>query len=550
MDELDQRLRARLEQLAAGVPVASETVVTTAVRPERAAIDRLGVLAAALVVVVAIVVAGGALGTIGRSAAPSPVASAAAVAPSTSVAPAPSAASTSAPSVATASPAPWTGQRYPDGIPMDWAGTTVLRGAGALAKAAAATDTAPFLVGGWLTVQYGVFSCPVQLVNLPMWASRCGAPALSDVPGTIDDNLAKAITFRLLDNGQANPVDGLASGPVIASVHVHDPRAGECGVAAATCGRLMVVDQVVWTGDAATKPRPISTAAAGDAVSSVDASSSLRPDGPDAINANCGGTLPSAQVLLDNDVRTDMPAVVSVEVLPTTAARQRALLQAEGPAGAFSESALLCEQSSGSQGTVTGSEDRWLVVANVAVLVHLHAPVTPADRTFVQRLARALAAVAASPGGSTATPLPTSAVAPCDAASILISVGRSGAAAGTVGVVLRFQNAGVAACSLVGAPAVVGVRGDGVTTTASIADQIFGMPASDGMTPIVLEPGATAYAAMAGTDVPAGASPSCPPPYAATRVTVPGGAPITLNLALPACSGILVSPFSSVEQAP
>jgi hypothetical protein len=83
------------------------------------------------------------------------------------------------------------------------------------------------------------------------------------------------------------------------------------------------------------------------------------------------------------------PTVTAVEIEPSTAARRRALTQREGSAAALGSAAVVC--------TVDGIRDyRWLAVANVAMMVRVHAPATAADRSFVERLSAALTAAAAS----------------------------------------------------------------------------------------------------------------------------------------------------------
>ena len=68
--------------------------------------------------------------------------------------------------------------RYADGIPKAIDGDPVLRAAAALAKAAAATDATPFLVGGWVIYWPGARHCPAMLGDQP-WSRDCAQAAFS-----------------------------------------------------------------------------------------------------------------------------------------------------------------------------------------------------------------------------------------------------------------------------------------------------------------------------------------------------------------------------------
>jgi len=179
-------------------------------------------------------------------------------------------------------------------------------------------------------------------------------------------------------------IANLATGPVVARVEVHDPRASSCGTAAAVCDRMMVVQEVVWTGDAGTAPRPISADAAALALATVQPGATFVPG-----SSFCGDALSAAQVQTVKTADLSAPVVTVVEVEPSTAARRRALPQHDGAGAALGSSAVVC--------TVDGIRDyRWLSVANVAVMVRVHSPLTTADRAFVEHLAAALTAAASS----------------------------------------------------------------------------------------------------------------------------------------------------------
>ncbi|MGH2513547.1 MAG: hypothetical protein ACRDGQ_12760, partial [Candidatus Limnocylindrales bacterium] len=333
--------------------------------------------------------------------------------------------------------------RYPDGLPRAFDGQPVLRGSAALARAAAATDTTPFLVGGWVTFIPGSRFCPLAPADGASWARDCIQAQLADAAGTTDDALTAAITFHFV-------LSGLISGPIVARVEVHDPRATTCGSAVAECDRMMVVQQVLWTGDAATAPGPITAGTATAAVSSVQGGAGLAPLGPSPAFFACSLTLPTATIMLPATMTDTVPGVVEVDVEPTTAARKMALDVGQGVGPAFSRTPL-CRGMSGNKGTITNTEDRSLVVANVAVVVHLHGPASAADRAFVDRLVAALEAAASAGAGPTPTPTPMPrAVAPCTSAQLTISTVDSAAEAGTAGAWLRFLNVSAIACSLHG----------------------------------------------------------------------------------------------------
>jgi hypothetical protein len=280
--------------------------------------------------------------------------------------------------------------RYADGIPKAVDGEPVLRGAAALARAAATTDTTPFLVGGWVTYVPGVRFCTIESVgpNTP-WSHDCLRAEFSDVAGALEPTLAAAVTFHFA-------LADLTSGPIVARVEVHDPRASSCGTATAVCDKMMVTQQVVWAGDAATAPRPISLDAATRALAKVQRGATLVPLGPTSPITNCGWALPAAQVELVKGTDGNAPRATIVEVEPSTAARKRAIPQHDGSAAAFGSSALACASMAGANGTFSLTDYRWLVVANVAVMARIAAGENAADRAFVDRLSAALTAAASS----------------------------------------------------------------------------------------------------------------------------------------------------------
>ena len=139
------------------------------------------------------------------------------------------------------------GSRFPDGIPSQIDGATVLRPADALARAQTATDDTPFLVGGWRG-GYIVMSCMPQIqphveATLNPLFDPCSGYVVRDGPGA---NRA-AIKLPALGNLPNAP------GPIVVRVHVHDGHADECGV----CEQAFVLDAIVWTGDGETETTPL-----------------------------------------------------------------------------------------------------------------------------------------------------------------------------------------------------------------------------------------------------------------------------------------------------
>lgn len=158
------------------------------------------------------------------------------------------------------------------------------------------------------------------------------------------------------------------------------------------------------------------------------------------------------------------------------------------------------------------------------------------------------------PGSSTAP-----AVLPiCQTSQLAITTTNSSAAAGTVGVYLRFANRGSEACTLLGWPAVVGVTASGAATMAR--DDFVGLlPFPDlPIQTVVLNPGADAFSSLGGGDNPGGSEPgaTCPPSYHTLGVTPPGntesvvlsGFDAWLGHDLTACAGLVESPIVSAAQ--
>jgi hypothetical protein len=279
--------------------------------------------------------------------------------------------------------------RYADGLPRTIDGAPVLRGAAALTHARALTDDTPFLITGWVTWDPGVRYCTV-FSDGSTWLRDCGRPDLSDLAGAQDPALTDAITFRFV-------LDQVSTGPIVARVRVHDPRSSTCGSAAAQCDRMMVALGIVWAGDDATTPRPLSIDAVELALRGLHASTSIVPRGSDQ-SFDCGDDLAAADVYHLAARPRVWPLVTTIEIEPSVAARERALSVRAGASGSLTRSALAFTGFSRTPSGSWSEECRWLAISNVVLVVRTHHGPTAADRAFLHRLAAALERAASSGG--------------------------------------------------------------------------------------------------------------------------------------------------------
>jgi hypothetical protein len=202
------------------------------------------------------------------------------------------------------------------------------------------------------------------------------------VAGTQEQALTDAVTFHFI-------LDQVSTGPIVAQVRVHDPRSSTCGTAAAECDRTMVVLGIVWTGDAATTPRPLSINAVELALRSLHASAAIVPRASDR-SFQCANDLDGADTYFLAAPSRVWPLVTAIEIEPSVAARERALHVPAGAAGALTSSGLASTSFSRTPSGSWSEECRWLAVSNVAVVVRTHHRPTAADRAFLDRLAAAL----------------------------------------------------------------------------------------------------------------------------------------------------------------
>ncbi|MFI5258126.1 MAG: hypothetical protein ACHQ01_00730 [Candidatus Limnocylindrales bacterium] len=276
--------------------------------------------------------------------------------------------------------------RYGDGIPQVWQGQPVLRWTDALARRSTATDDTPFLAGGWLDIPVGASSCPASHADPSAppttWISNggCQFNYVSTDAGSQPTTQNGVTTFRFYKGN-------LTSGPAIMRVHIHDPRATQCGYQEAICDDMIVVDDVVWTGDAATAPHPLSVAQVIAAATVVSPTSGLRAPAPDVWG--CGASVTDGLMLCPplTPATPYTSPIAGAAVLPSSDALARALPGATpGVVGALQPSAVAW--SSG-----TGGDYRRLVVDNVVVFVRtsLGGP-DQSDRAFLTQLVAALKA--------------------------------------------------------------------------------------------------------------------------------------------------------------
>jgi hypothetical protein len=281
--------------------------------------------------------------------------------------------------------------RYPDGLPKTISEAPVLRGQAAQAFAAEEATETSFLIGGWVTHLGGMQMCPIILPgDDKRWDKDCVRPGFADVAGATDPALSAAVTFRYV-------LDGLKSGAVVAQVTVHDPRAVECAQARAVCDAMLVAKQIVWRGDDATAPNPLTPDDIAAALVAAQGSTDMAAFGPGSMLKDCGENLPAASVFTVDSAVERTPGAMLVNMEPSLDAMHRALPGLWGAAGALQPNAVSCDTTTNVNGVISHFDHRWLVVRNAALLVRMNEPPTVADRAFLSLLEGLLEAAAAAP---------------------------------------------------------------------------------------------------------------------------------------------------------
>jgi|GEM_PF-2841119 hypothetical protein len=280
--------------------------------------------------------------------------------------------------------------RYEDGIPRTFGGQPVLRWSDALALRLTAKDDTPFLVGAWLDVITGPMWCP----SIPYdpsapdsWASNVCSPETVSAEAGGPYGIGEEASFEFTEGHPS-------TGPAILRVHVHDPRASECGTQRALCDSMLVVESVVWSGDSYTDPEPLTVADVITAASSVQPSTSLVIAGPMSpfYDLRLFGAL---RLTSSNPAQTppsDMQ-IAGAYLMPSVEAMQRALPSVQpGAAGALLPTAFRMATGGSEPGSSYSLVYRWLVVDNVALSVEMLPDASAADRAWLGSLEAALKA--------------------------------------------------------------------------------------------------------------------------------------------------------------
>ena len=280
--------------------------------------------------------------------------------------------------------------RYSDGIPTTFDGQPVIRWDAALARRETAADATTFLTGAWLNIPVGAFSCPAAHADpsapSTTWLENLGCDFryVSTDAGSPASAQFGVTTFRFY-KGQ------LTTGPAIMRVHVHDSRASQCGYQKAICDRMIVVDDIVWSGDVVTDPHPLSVADVMAATTQVSETSGLRAPGPSVWG--CGASATDGLIMCPpmTPGASYTSPVAGAVVLPSVDAVSRALpAYTPGVDGALGPSAVLWTE-------VGSLVYRWLIVDNVGVIVRTDGGDAAADRAFLTKLFAALKAQETGP---------------------------------------------------------------------------------------------------------------------------------------------------------
>jgi hypothetical protein len=152
----------------------------------------------------------------------------------------------------------------------------------------------------------------------------------------------------------------------------------------------------------------------------------------------------------------------------------------------------------------------------------------------------------AGPSSGAGAVTTTTQVPPCGGPDLSVSGRQAPGAAGHQGVIILFENNGVAPCTLYGYPGVAGLNPGGVQVVQAertLTGMMGGLAPGVTTIPIVtLSPGQTGSAVVEGTDVPSGTETGCPS-YPSLLVTTPNTTEsVRIPLGLPGCSPLEVHP--------
>jgi hypothetical protein len=171
----------------------------------------------------------------------------------------------------------------------------------------------------------------------------------------------------------------------------------QCGNEEPTiCADMIVVGDIVWTGDKLTEPHPLSVDRVLAATLAASPESALRAPGP-TVSA-CGADIMDGLTMCPTiaAMTAEASPIAGASVLPSVEAVARALPNVTpGVDGALQPSAV-----TSTEGGSSGARDyRYLVVDNVVILVRTSfGEASASDREFLTRLETALKAQEATSG--------------------------------------------------------------------------------------------------------------------------------------------------------
>jgi hypothetical protein len=254
------------------------------------------------------------------------------------------------------------------GIPTVLAGEPVHIGLAGIVFADSTTDASAFLLGGWFP-DASVFTCSGGLDRDP-------SPLLAGCATVVggDGPFGMASPHGRMYWGSHSLPGG--RGPSIVRVHTHDPRAAACRPENRTsCSDVLVVDDVLWTGDDWTAVGPLSVSAALK-VPSIETSFPMGPNGSLAVTRSlfatalpeaCPSPWPHETFRLRGDPRFDVVAVFPDE---SSRANAQAALDPSAP-------------GCGVDARVTRiGSPRWVGVKNALFLVYGDEAATGVEAAF------------------------------------------------------------------------------------------------------------------------------------------------------------------------
>jgi hypothetical protein len=265
----------------------------------------------------------------------------------------------------------WRQPRFADGIPSELGGEPVLR-AGEAAKDGGAAG-GPVLVGGWYLPTEGAFACP--FIPSPSGMTMCPWRALTDRPGASHPALALSYPLR---------IGAWPAGPIVLRGElVRPPYACD----SSDCGQMLVVESVVWSGDAITATAPLDIGTVVDRLRAVEPGLEVEVRDTRSTGCDPGWPEPTWTASGSSAVSEGVgERIGDVLVFPTTDAREAATgnFHFDGFSGPGPDGMSCRTMIDGLFGM------RWVAVDNVLVEVRVVADETDADRAYVERVRVAL----------------------------------------------------------------------------------------------------------------------------------------------------------------